>query len=80
MLTLIFSLIGGLVLTSILIFLIYRSLKIKKKINQEIELQRDEIASQRDVLAAQQNRIEDFNRQLVSSINYAERIQRAAVT
>ena len=80
MLTLIFSLIGGLVLTSILIFLIYRSLKIKKKINQEIELQRDEIASQRDELAAQQNRIEDFNRQLVSSINYAERIQRAAVT
>ncbi|MBO4244568.1 MAG: serine/threonine-protein phosphatase [Bacteroidales bacterium] len=94
MLTLIFSLIGGLVLTSMLIFYIYRNLKIKKEANldlaeknttlnqqkTEISAQRDEIEHQRDELSAQRNRIEGINRQLVSSINYAERIQRAAVT
>ena len=99
--TLIFSLIGGLVLVSLLVFYILRMLSIKRRANKElsdknnllnsqkveIEAQRDEILSQRDEIAAQKDiiteqwhEVETVNQKLFSSINYAKRIQRAAVS
>ena len=88
------SLIGGLILVSLLVLFIFRLLKIKKEANnellrhnailteqkEEIRVQRDEIEEQRDEIMAQRNHIESQNKQLQSSINYAQRIQQALLT
>ena len=90
----IISLIVGLLLVSALVFYIYRVLSIKKKANNalsqknhllsqqkaEIESQRDEIESQRDEIIAQRDEIATQQKEIVSSVTYAERIQRAAIT
>ena len=69
----IFSLIGGLILISLLVFYIFRVLNIKKKANaellkknailleqkEEIRAQRDEIEAQRDEIEAQRDHIEE---------------------
>ena len=46
----------------------------------EIETQRDEIAMQNDIITEQMQNVESANNKIVSSINYASRIQRAAVS
>ena len=87
----IFSLIGGLFLISLLVFYIFRVLSIKKKANaelleknailieqkEEISAQRDEIEEQRDEIEAQRDHIEEQSKEIQSSINYARRIQRS---
>lgn len=99
--TAIFSLIGGLVLVSLLVFYIVRMLNIKRKANRElteknnqldqqkseilaqrdeITAQRDEIATQKEIITQQWQEVEEVNKKLVSSINYAQRIQTAAIS
>ena len=99
--TAIFSLIGGLVLVSMLVFYIVRMLNIKRKANRElteknnqldqqkseilaqrdeITAQRDEIATQKEIITQQWQEVEEVNKKLVSSINYAQRIQTAAIS
>ena len=46
----------------------------------EIAIQRDEIASQKDIITEQWHEVETVNNKLLSSINYAKRIQTAAVS
>lgn len=88
------SLIGGLILISLLVIIIIRMLHIKHKANAELRknnailseqkekilAQRDEIEKQRDEIMAQRNHIEQQNKQIQSSINYAQRIQSALLT
>lgn len=88
------SLICGLVLVSLLFFYIIRALDIKRKANvqlseknnmlnaqkKEIAIQRDEIAMQNDMITEQWREVETMNKKLISSIQYARRIQKAVVS
>ncbi len=88
------SLVVGLMLASLLVFYILRMLTIKRKANEEltyknqlldqqkseIETQRDEIITQKEEIATQRDAFESVNKNLVSSINYAQRIQQAALS
>ena len=76
---------------SVLIFLIFwhkrianKQLAAKNEIlsqqKSEIESQRDEIEAQKNIITEQWQEVEEVNQKLFSSINYAERIQRAAVS
>ena len=90
----IFSLIGGLALISLLVFYIFRVLKIRKMANavlseknlllaeqnNKLAEQNEEIESQRDEIMAQRDHIEAQNKEIQASINYARRIQRALLT
>ena len=46
----------------------------------EIEAQRDEIEAQRDDIIEQKNKIESQRNEIIKSVNYAQRIQQAAVS
>jgi serine phosphatase RsbU (regulator of sigma subunit) len=46
----------------------------------EIEKQRDEIAIQKNIITEQWQEVEAVNKNLIHSINYAQRIQRAAIS
>ena len=76
---------------SVLIFLIFwhkrtanKQLAAKNEMlsqqKSEIESQRDEIEAQKNIITEQWQEVEEVNQKLFSSINYAERIQRAAVS
>lgn len=51
--------------------------KAVKERTHEVVLQKDKIKKQRDAIKAQKNRIEEINRNMGDSINYARRIQNA---
>ena len=62
----------------------YRSFRIKKKANLEIQEKNEELNSQNEEILAQRDQLEEQNqvigeknRQITDSINYAERIQQA---
>ena len=88
------SLIIGLVLVLAVVVLIFIMLIIKRKANQEllyknqmldqqnseIMAQREEIEAQRDVIANQWHEVDNINKKLIDSINYARRIQYAAIS
>lgn len=91
--TIIISVIIGLVLVGILLFVVIyflrlnqianRKLTIKNhqinKQKEEIAIQRDEIASQRDIVLQQKTQIEAYHKALKDSIYYAENIQKAVL-
>lgn len=88
------SLAVGLVLVMALVVLVFRMLIIKRKANRdllyknemldqqnaEILAQREEIETQRDLITQQWHEVEDVNHKLLESINYARRIQHAAIS
>lgn len=101
LLTYISALSGALIVVSILVFFIFRILKIKKKANDalseqngvlisqkaeimaqrdKIEAQRNEIAIQKNLITEQMHEVEQVNNDLLQSIIYARRIQRAALS
>ena len=87
MIVIIIALIAGLLLIFRIFWDKYKANKILSDKNQilnsqkaEIEAQRDEIESQKNIITEQWNSVNEANRKLISSINYAERIQRAAVS
>ncbi len=94
MITIISFLVAILVLIAVLTAFILHNLKIKKKNNAElilknellnnqkaeIEAQRDEIESQKNIIAKQLYDVDQINSKLFKSINYARLIQRAAVS
>ena len=74
----------GLLLTAVLF--LWRSFALKRKTNNELFVknsllsqQREEIEAQRDVLTSQTQSIEKVNRRIMASVNYAQRIQHAAM-
>lgn len=80
------ALVSGLCLVSIFVFFILRALKFRKKANTELSeknqmlaQQKTEITAQRDEISLQRDEIESVNTELLRSISYAERIQRAVV-
>jgi len=90
----IFSLVAGLALISLLMFYIFRVLKLRKTANavlaeknqllaeqnNKLAEQKEEIESQRDEIMAQRDHIEAQSKEIQASINYARRIQRALLT
>ncbi len=85
--TLIIALIAGLVLVFIIFWNKHNANRILSEKNlmlnsqkAEIEAQRDEIAVQKDIITRQCQDVENVNNQLFASLNYAERIQLAAVS
>ena len=77
--TLIISLIGGLFLVSLLVFYIFRVLNIKRKANKELSQKNDMLFQQKNEIEVQRDKIEKQRNEIISSVNYAERIQRAAI-
>lgn len=89
----IFALIIGIIMFCLLAFFIMKALKEKRKANDiltlknqlldqqksEIEAQRDEIANQKEVITNQWQEVDTINKKLISSINYAKRIQTAVL-
>ena len=87
------ALIIGLILAAALVVAIVRALRIRKKANAElvwrnellnqqkteIEAQRDEIENQKNIITHQWQDVETANRKILESINYAQRIQTAAI-
>lgn len=85
--TLIISLSVGLILVSTMVILIFRMLKLKRKANEDLlqknkqlDEQNAEIEAQKNIITEQWHEVESVNKQLISSINYAQRIQSAAVS
>ena len=85
--TLIFSLVGGLILLTTMVVLIFRMWKIKRHANKQLiqknqllDQQNSEIEDQKNIIIGQWREVEEVNKKLIDSINYAERIQRAAVS
>jgi serine phosphatase RsbU (regulator of sigma subunit) len=66
----IYSFIGGLVLLVILLFNMYRGYQQKKKANLEISRQKAELQLQKDI-------VDEKNKEILDSINYAKRLQEA---
>lgn len=80
-----FTLVGLALLLTAVLFL-WRSFALKRKTNNELFVknsllsqQREEIEAQRDVLTTQTQSIEKVNRRIMASVNYAQRIQHAAM-
>lgn len=85
------SIISGIVLLTIFALVTYRSKQQKQKANQLLQIQNDEINMQREEIAAQSEGLKFINREVISknriieeknkdvtdSINYAKRIQNA---
>lgn len=81
-----FITISGLALLLTIVLFLWRSFALKRKTNNELFVknsllsqQREEIEAQRDVLTVQTQNIEKINRRIMASVNYAQRIQHAAM-
>ena len=78
--------IAGLLLLLTAVLFLWRSFALKRKTNNELFVknsllsqQREEIEAQRDVLTSQTQSLEKVNRRIMASVNYAQRIQHAAM-
>ena len=78
--TIITSLCIGLLLVVVLVVLIFRMLRVKKKANEQLSIKNAILDRQNNEIIAQRNKIEEVNQNLFSSINYAKRIQSAAIS
>ncbi len=67
----------GLGLCLLLIFAVYRSYRLKQKANLIITEQKEKVESQRDELKHKNEVIEEKQKEITDSINYAKRIQEA---
>ncbi|MBA3682359.1 MAG: tetratricopeptide repeat protein [Bacteroidetes bacterium] len=67
----------GLGLCLLLIFAVYRSYRLKQKANLIITEQKEKVESQRDELKHKKEVIEEKQKEITDSINYAKRIQEA---
>jgi serine phosphatase RsbU (regulator of sigma subunit) len=70
---------GGIMLLLALVvgFLIFLAYRIKKKSNKVLEEKNIEIERQRNIAESQRDKIAYQNEQIIASINYAQKIQRA---
>ncbi len=75
----IIALFVGLVLASLLVFYIIKALNIKRKANEDLTYKNQMLDQQKSEIEAQRDEIEEGNRKLYSSINYAQKIQSAAI-
>ena len=75
----IIALFVGLVLASLMVFYIIKALNIKRKANEDLTYKNQMLDQQKSEIEAQRDEIEEGNRKLYSSINYAQKIQSAAI-
>jgi serine phosphatase RsbU (regulator of sigma subunit) len=76
----IWSVISGLSLVIIFSFIIFNRLQITRKQNFLIEKQKNEAEEQKNIIAEQKRIVDDKQNEIISSINYAQRIQSAVLT
>lgn len=69
------ALIGGVILISIILLIAIRGYIRKRKDNQTIQQQKTEVEEQREVLSQKNHLIEEKQKEILDSINYAKRIQ-----
>lgn len=87
LITMIFSMGLVLVLISVLVFYILRMLNIKRKTNLELydknkmlDVQKTELQIHKEIITEQWHEVESVNKKLFSSIRYAQKIQKAALS
>ena len=68
-----YFIIGGLILALLFAFFIFRGLKVQRKANRIISKQKDEVHHQKEI-------VEEKQKEILDSIHYAKRIQRAVIT
>ena len=68
----IWSVAGGLLLMALFAGFVFRSLQVTRKQKDIIELQKDEVEKQKHI-------VEEHQKEIIDSINYAERIQRSFI-
>lgn len=73
----IYAVSGGLVLMFLLVFVIYRGYKQKQKINRELQAKNTTILRQKDEIEEQKFMIEEKNKDITDSIEYAKTLQDA---
>ena len=73
----IFSVITGLILVMVFSFFLYRRFKITQKQKAVIELQKNHAEEQREIITTQKHLVDEKQKEIVDSINYAKRIQQA---
>jgi hypothetical protein len=71
---------GGFVLVLFLALMIFRGYQNKKRDNDIIMLQKQEVEKSRELIALQKNMVEEKQKEIVDSIYYARRIQKALIT
>ena len=69
----------GLILVVVFSIFLYRRFKITQRQKTIIELQKAEVEKQREISDQQKHVIEEINREIVDSINYAKRLQDATL-
>ena len=74
------SLIVGLVLVLLLIFYVGMALRIRQNANKVLSEKNNEISAQKDIIMEQWHAVESANNKILRSINYAKRIQTAAIS
>jgi len=71
------SFIAGFVLMLLLAFFIFRGYRGKKKANEIITLQKDEVERAKQIIEKQKDLVEEKQKEILDSIHYAKRIQHA---
>ncbi|MGZ4048667.1 MAG: tetratricopeptide repeat protein [Bacteroidia bacterium] len=71
---------GGLILALSLAFFIFRGYKQKQKANEIITKQKEEVEKQKQIVDEKNLIVEEKNKEILDSIHYAKRIQRALLT
>ncbi|CAG0996493.1 MAG: tetratricopeptide repeat protein [Bacteroidetes bacterium] len=72
-----YALAGGFGFMIILSVLIFKSYKRKKKDNELITKQKDEVVKQKEIIEYQKNEVDEKNKEILDSIKYAKRLQEA---
>jgi len=67
---------GGIIVGILLVFIV-RSNVLRKKANKELATQKDIISAQKDEVENQKHLVEEKQREILDSINYAKRLQEA---
>ncbi len=71
------SVISGLVLVVLFALFIFRSLRVTRKQKRVIEVQKTEVEKKNILIAEQKKVVDEKQKDIIDSINYAQRIQRA---
>ena len=74
-----FSVAGVLILVAVFALFMYSRFKTTKKQKQIIELQKEEVSRQKIIVEQQKSILEEHQKEIIDSINYAERIQRSFI-
>jgi serine phosphatase RsbU (regulator of sigma subunit) len=68
-----------LLLVAVFAVFMYRRFKITQKQKHIIELQKEEVTRQKTIVEQQKHLVEEHQKEIIDSINYAERIQRSFI-